>query len=100
MRKKITGSGFFINDLGYVVTNSHVVNGCDEINTILDDKKATSFIVINDVKNDLAVLKTGMEPESIASAAIQKRLGAKVVKIVYKGKGWSETDEPPEGMLF
>ena len=41
-----------------------------------------------------------MEPESIASAAIQKRLGAKVVKIVYKGKGWSETDEPPEGMLF
>ena len=61
-----TGSGFFINDLGYVVTNSHVVNGCDEINTILDDKKATSFIVINDVKNDLAVLKTGMEPESIA----------------------------------
>ena len=61
-----TGSGFFINDLGYVVTNSHVVNGCDEIHTVLNDEKVTSFIVINDVKNDLAVLKTGVEPASIA----------------------------------
>ncbi len=61
-----TGSGFFINDLGFVVTNSHVVNGCREIYVILDDKKANSYIVINDVKNDLAVLKTGVEPASIA----------------------------------
>lgn len=41
-----------------------------------------------------------LEFESIASAAIQKYMGAKVIQIVYKTKGWSSTDEPPTGVFF
>jgi hypothetical protein len=41
------------------------------------------------------------EPESIASTAIQRYMDdVRVVKMVYKGEGWSDTDEPPKGRIF
>ncbi|MHB8777379.1 MAG: S1C family serine protease [Anaerolineales bacterium] len=56
---KVSGSGFFISDQGYLVTNNHVVEGTKEVNVILSDgteQKAT--IVGTDPYSDVAVLKT------------------------------------------
>ncbi len=53
-----TGSGIILSENGYIITNSHVISGCDSINVILDSGESyTAFIVGDDSYSDLAVLK-------------------------------------------
>ena len=52
------GSGFIIDDTGYVVTNNHVVEGAESISVRLsDDRQYKAEIVGFDDKTDLAHLK-------------------------------------------
>ncbi len=52
------GSGFIIDEMGYVVTNQHVVRNASEIEvTLHDGKKLPAELVGIDEKTDLAVLK-------------------------------------------
>lgn len=52
------GSGFIINEDGYVVTNYHVVNGAQEVKVIFYDGKEVNAKVVNyDAERDLAVVK-------------------------------------------
>ncbi len=66
-RSESTGSGFYINFEGHIITNSHVVNDCHQINTLQDGKKYNATVVINDSRNDLALLKSGNQPKTIAN---------------------------------
>jgi S1-C subfamily serine protease len=53
-----TGSGFIISTDGYVVTNSHVVNGGTSVEVILPDgRNFQSRVVGDDPATDIAVLK-------------------------------------------
>ncbi|MCB0524287.1 MAG: trypsin-like peptidase domain-containing protein [Saprospiraceae bacterium] len=53
-----TGSGFIISSDGYVVTNSHVVNGAENIEASLPDGRSfKAHIIGNDPATDIAVLK-------------------------------------------
>ena len=62
-----TGSGFFFDDQGHIVTNNHVVEGADEIEVILADGTRTPARVIGtDAYSDLAVLRAeGLAREQI-----------------------------------
>lgn len=52
------GSGFIINEEGYVVTNYHVINGAQEVKVIFSDGKEVNAKVINyDPERDIAVIK-------------------------------------------
>ena len=52
------GSGFVIDESGYIVTNNHVIGNADEIEVIFQDgTKLNAELVGNDRKVDLAVLK-------------------------------------------
>ena len=52
------GSGFIINEDGYVVTNYHVINGAQEVKVIFSDGKEVNAKVINyDPERDIAVIK-------------------------------------------
>ena len=52
------GSGFFISQDGYVVTNNHVVEHATDVQLVMDDGKTLSAKVIGtDKKTDLALLK-------------------------------------------
>ncbi|WP_185983110.1 Do family serine endopeptidase [Aureimonas mangrovi] len=52
------GSGFFISDDGYLVTNNHVVEGGSTYTVILDDSTELSAeLVGTDPRTDLALLK-------------------------------------------
>jgi len=63
----VSGSGFFISDQGYILTNNHVVEGTKEVSIILSDgtdEKAT--IVGTDPYSDIAILKTDGKVPAVA----------------------------------
>jgi len=54
----VSGSGFFISDGGYILTNNHVVEGTNEVSIILSDgTQEQASIVGTDRYSDIAVLK-------------------------------------------
>jgi len=64
----VSGSGFFISDQGYILTNNHVVEGTKEVSIILSDgteQKAT--IIGTDPYSDIAILKTDGKVPAVAS---------------------------------
>lgn len=57
-RMQSMGSGFVISDDGYIVTNNHVVDGADEIQVRLNDRREfDAKIVGTDPRSDIALLK-------------------------------------------
>ena len=64
----VSGSGFFISDQGYILTNNHVVEGTKTIKVILSNgtqEKAT--IVGTDRYSDIAVLKADGQVPAVAA---------------------------------
>lgn len=52
------GSGFIIDEMGYIVTNHHVIEGADEIYVKLsDNKEIQAKLIGSDGRTDLALLK-------------------------------------------
>src|SRR5262245_56193832 len=52
------GSGFIISNDGYILTNAHVVEGGDEINVKLTDKREYKARIIGaDKRTDVALIK-------------------------------------------
>ncbi len=66
-RENLTGlgSGFIINDEGYIVTNNHVISGADQITIIFNNgiDEVSAELVGTDPKTDIAVLK--IDPSSV-----------------------------------
>ena len=64
----VSGSGFFITDSGYILTNNHVVEGTNEVNIILSDgTQEKAAIVGSDPYSDIAVLKTDGKVPAVAT---------------------------------
>jgi 2-alkenal reductase len=64
----VSGSGVFITDNGYILTNNHVVDGTKEVSIVLSDgttEKAT--IVGTDLYSDIAVLKVDGKIPAVAA---------------------------------
>jgi S1-C subfamily serine protease len=56
--QQASGSGVIISGDGYIVTNNHVVDGADEINVTLTNKKSYKATVVGtDPSSDLAVIR-------------------------------------------
>jgi hypothetical protein len=53
----ITGTGFFITEGGYLLTNNHVVDGASRITIKINGKELPAKVVKSDKLSDLAVLK-------------------------------------------
>ena len=58
-----SGSGFYINQNGYIVSNFHVTDGCIDIK--LGNEKLE--IIRNDIVNDIVVLKSSLSNKSYIS---------------------------------
>ena len=55
----VSGTGFFITNQGYILTNNHVVEGTKQVNIILSDgTQQSATLVGTDQYSDIAVLKT------------------------------------------
>jgi 2-alkenal reductase len=58
------GSGFVINDQGYIITNHHVVNGAEEIEVDFPSgAKSWAELIGSDLDSDLAVIRVDIDQE-------------------------------------
>ncbi len=62
-----SGTGFYINDRGHVLTNEHVIDECSKITIHLPDGTTSSgHVVASDEGNDLAVVLASNRPPAAA----------------------------------
>ena len=79
-----TGSGFIINQEGYIITNEHVVHNADKIKvTLSDGREFTGEVVGSDVTSDMAIVKIKADnlPLVVLGDSDKLRVGEIVVAI-------------------
>jgi Do/DeqQ family serine protease len=84
--QRASGSGVIITDDGYIVTNNHVVDGADEINVTMPNKKSYKATVIGaDPSSDIAVIKIEGKgfPYLVYGNSDEVKLGQWVLAIGY-----------------
>jgi len=82
--KKGTGSGFIINQEGYVLTNEHVVRKADKIKvTLSDGREFTGEVIGSDVTSDMAIVKIQADhlPTVTLGSSDKLRVGEIVIAI-------------------
>lgn len=63
----VSGTGFFITEQGYIITNNHVVEGTREVNLILSDGSLEQATIVGrDRYSDIAILKTEGKVPAVA----------------------------------
>jgi serine protease Do len=64
----VSGSGIFISDQGYILTNNHVIDGAQDIQVILSGgEQYSAQLVGTDAYSDIAILKTDGEVPAVAT---------------------------------
>ena len=58
-----SGTGFYVTNDGYLLTNHHVINGCQKVGVVSRGELIDTKIIAFDKINDLAILKVSKEPE-------------------------------------
>jgi Do/DeqQ family serine protease len=78
------GSGVIVSSDGFILTNNHVVEGADELNVLLPDKRELKAKVIGaDPKTDIAVIKIDADhlPTAVLADSDKLRVGDVVFAI-------------------
>lgn len=58
LKQRSLGSGFIIDEAGYIITNNHVIESADQIKVRLaDEREFSAEIIGRDSKTDLALIK-------------------------------------------
>jgi S1-C subfamily serine protease len=60
-----SGSGFAVSSDGHVITNHHVIDGCQKVVVHIKGKELPVTVVTYDPQNDLALLKGDFNPPTV-----------------------------------
>ena len=60
-----SGSGFFVSRDGHIITNHHVIDGCNITKVSFKGNQIDAQILAVDKMNDIAILKTNIKPSNI-----------------------------------
>ena len=79
-----SGSGFYINNKGYALTNNHVIDICAQSVAVIDGKETLFRVIATDKTNDVAVLKTSYKSRNFIKINEDgAKLGENVVAVGY-----------------
>ncbi|KYP81398.1 S1C family serine protease [Ferroacidibacillus organovorans] len=71
LQEAAIGSGVIISSAGYIVTNNHVVEGANQVQVVIDQRKRViASVVGTDPYTDLAVLKVPASDITAANVAV------------------------------
>lgn len=65
LRKIASGTGFYVSDEGHIITNDHVIRGCEKVKLNVGGNVFEVLKVASDTKNDLALLKVNFSPKFV-----------------------------------
>jgi len=60
-----SGTGFFVSRSGHIITNHHVVEECKAVKVSFKGKEVKASVLAVDRHNDLAILKTALNPNKV-----------------------------------
>ncbi|MDA9710098.1 serine protease [Candidatus Pelagibacter sp.] len=66
-----SGTGFFVSRAGHIITNYHVIEGCDANKLSYKGKVVNTDTLAVDKTNDLAILKAQIVPAKVYSVAME-----------------------------
>ena len=66
-----SGTGFFVSKSGHIISNHHVIEGCDATKLSFKGKEIEANVLAVDKMNDLAILKTNLIPSKVYSVATE-----------------------------
>ena len=66
-----SGTGFFVSKVGHIISNHHVIEGCNTVKLTFKGKEVSADVLAVDKMNDLAILKTNLTPSKIYSVATE-----------------------------
>ena len=91
-KRRSTGTGFFVGADGFVVTNAHVVDGCEDPKVICGLTAPTvAKVLARDAQNDLALLKVDIAPDYVAALRAGIRIGEDIAAFGYPLQGMLST---------
>ena len=78
------GTGFFVTADGYVVTNAHVVDGCEDPKVVCGlAGPIPARVLARDVTNDLALLKVDFTSDHVATLRAGVKIGEEIAAFGY-----------------
>lgn len=87
-RPSSTGTGFFITDDGYLISNAHVVEGATHVRLVTSAGTIAAKVVKVDAANDLALLKADGRFAALPVVASRSvRLGSTVATVGFPNVG-------------
>jgi S1-C subfamily serine protease len=64
-----SGTGFYVSNTGHIISNHHVVEGCNKVKLTFKGKEVSADVLAVDKMNDLAILKADLTPSKVYSVA-------------------------------
>jgi S1-C subfamily serine protease len=88
LRPEVSGTGFFISEDGYLVTNAHVVKDASQVRLVTQLGLISARVVKVDAANDLAILKAeGNFPALPVASSRGVKLGATAATVGFPNIG-------------
>ena len=78
-----TGSGFFISNDGFIITNEHVVSKAKRVSIFINKKIIECEVIMADAFNDIALLKANIKSKPIPISSSTTNKGASVSTFGY-----------------
>ena len=64
-----SGTGFFVTRSGHIVTNHHVIEGCNAVKVSFKGDEIEAKVLAIDKMNDLAIIKAKIKPNKVYSVS-------------------------------
>ena len=96
-----SGSGFFINSDSNIITNNHVVDGCNSMKVLIDGIEYESDVIATDKTNDIALLKANYSNKdyfNISNEDVERSENVKAVGYGF-GKSYSSDIKVTAGIV-
>ena len=91
-KRLFNGTGFFVGVDGFIVTNAHVVEGCEDPKVISGlAEPSVARVLARDAQNDLALLKVDFAPDHVAILRVGVKVGEEIAAFGYPLQGTLST---------